>query len=280
MRYAEVIGDPVRQSKSPIIHRFWLEQLKLPGDYRRTHVPRGTLDDFFDQRRGDPDWRGCNVTIPHKEDAAALIDQLDTRAQAIGAVNCVVPRRGGLLGTNTDVDGIAAALDSSALSGKKAVVIGGGGASRAAIAYLAGRNIGTILILVRDPGKAEPLRKIAAGTSMEIAHLGESAVEIGGAAAIINATQLGMSGSPPMSDDLIAAVARHAPDAMLFDMVYEPLETSFLASGRARGARVVDGLTMLVGQAARAFELFYGARPPVPGQALRAMLATAAQNTG
>ena len=131
MRYAEVIGDPVAQSKSPLIHKFWLAQCKLEGDYRRTFVERGRLEEFLANRRLDPLWRGCNVTIPHKERAAALVDNLDKRARAIGAVNCIVPGPKGLTGSNTDVDGIAAALDGTALDGASAVIIGGGGGARA-----------------------------------------------------------------------------------------------------------------------------------------------------
>ena len=85
LRYAEVIGDPIAQSKSPLIHKFWLAQCKLEGDYRRTFVERGRLEEFLANRRLDPLWRGCNVTIPHKERAAALVDNLDKRARAIGA---------------------------------------------------------------------------------------------------------------------------------------------------------------------------------------------------
>ena len=120
MRYAEVIGDPVTQSKSPIIHKYWLERLKLAGDYRRAFVPKGSLADHLSARRDDPDWLGCNITIPHKENAVALLDRLDPKAAAIGAVNCIVRARDGLAGTNTDVDGIAAALDRTVLDARLA----------------------------------------------------------------------------------------------------------------------------------------------------------------
>src|SRR5258707_1028999 len=162
VRDAEVLGDPIAQSKSPIIHKYWLERLKLAGDYRRTFVPKGSLADHLSARRDDPDWLGCNITIPHKENAATLVNRLDPKTAAIRAVNCVVRVRDGLAGTNTDVDGIAAALDGTALEGAKSAIIGAGGGARAAVAYLAGRGVAKIVIVARDPVKAAALREIAA----------------------------------------------------------------------------------------------------------------------
>ena len=269
MRYAEVIGDPIAQSKSPIIHKYWLDRLKLTRDYRRTLVSPDALAGFLEARRVDPDWLGCNVTIPHKESAAKLVDEIDETAKAIGATNCILPRAGGLWATNTDVDGIAAALDGVDLDGRKAVIIGGGGAARAAIFYLAERRAET-LVLVRNPEKAERLRNL--DPKIEIAALTTASTMIAGAAAIINASPLGMMGCPAMAPELLAAVARHAPGSTLLDMVYNPLETRFLATGTQAGARVIDGLTMLIGQASRAFELFFGAKPPPTDERLRDIL--------
>lgn len=271
MRYAEVIGDPVAQSKSPILHTHWLDRLKLTGDYRRTLVTADGLSSFLQERRGDAEWLGCNVTIPHKKDAAKLVDEVDETARTVGAINCIVPRSGGLWATNTDVDGVAAALDGVALEGEKALIIGGGGAARAAIVYLAGRRA-EALVLVRDPQRADPLRRLTAGAPVEVAPLSSALTAMQGAAAIINASPLGMIGSPPMPPKLLEAVARHAGQATLLDMVYSPLETAFLAAGHQAAAHVVDGLTMLIGQAARAFELFYGVKAPVPDERLRAVL--------
>jgi len=269
MRYAEVIGDPIAQSKSPIIHKYWLDRLKLTRDYRRTLVSPDALAGFLEARRVDPDWLGCNVTIPHKESAAKLVDEIDETAKAIGATNCILPRAGGLWATNTDVDGIAAALDGVDLDARKAVIIGGGGAARAAIFYLAERRAET-LVLVRNPEKAERLRNL--DPKIEIAALTTASTMIAGAVAIINASPLGMMGCPAMAPELLAAVARHAPGSTLLDMVYNPLETRFLAAGTEAGARVIDGLTMLIGQASRAFELFFGAKPPPTDERLRDIL--------
>src|SRR5207253_5298056 len=103
MIFAEVIGDPIAQSKSPVIHRYWLDRLGIEGDYVRTRVAADELAGFLARRRSDPEWRGCNVTIPHKETIIPLLDRLDPSAEAIGAVNCVVPEGGALVGYNTDI---------------------------------------------------------------------------------------------------------------------------------------------------------------------------------
>ena len=139
MIFAEVIGDPVAQSKSPLIHKYWLDRLRSAGDYVRTRVPTDELASFLNLRRSDANWRGCNVTIPHKQAIIPLLDRLDSGGEAIGAVNCVVPEDGALVGYNTDIDGVAAALDSVQLGGRKAALIGAGGAARAVVAYLAGK---------------------------------------------------------------------------------------------------------------------------------------------
>jgi shikimate dehydrogenase len=260
MIYAEVIGDPIAQSKSPLILKHWLERSGIEADYRATRVSSADLADFVRQRRVDPRWRGCNVTLPHKEAIARLIDRLDESAASVGAVNCVLRAEGQLVGFNTDVDGIAAALDDVELSGRKAAIIGGGGAARAALTYLAQRGPSQIIILVRDPKKAEPLRTLG---EVDIHPIASASEALTGSDLIINASPLGMTGSAPMPGDLLDPVSRSAAGATLFDMVYHPMDTAFLQAGRAAGARTVDGLRMLVGQAARAFELFF--RQPAPG---------------
>jgi shikimate dehydrogenase len=274
MPYAEVIGDPIEQSKSPTIHKYWLEQIGLTGDFRRTRVPPAELAAFIGRRRSDPEWRGCSVTIPHKEKILAHLDRLDGSAAQVGAVNCVVPGPTGLVGYNTDIDGVATALGGTQLEGEKAAIIGAGGGARAVVAWLAGQDVARIAIAVRDPKKAEPLRELAHGAVVEIVELSAAGTAFEGAAVIVNASPLGMAGSPDMPSDLLAAVARHASGATLFDMVYKPLETRFLATGRESGGRTVDGLTMLIGQAAKAFELFFGEPAPASDDRLRDLLTT------
>jgi shikimate dehydrogenase len=277
MIYAEVVGDPIAQSKSPIIHKHWLSQLGIEGDYHRTRVAADDLAAFLHRRRSDPDWRGCNVTIPHKEAIIPLLDRLDPDAESIGAVNCVVPEGGALVGYNTDIDGVAAALHSTALTGGKAAVIGAGGGARAAIAFLRREGTGTIVLVVRNPARAEALRSLVRGY---IVPFDQTDVAFDGAVAIINASPLGMAGADPMPQSLLQAVNEHAPGATLFDMVTTPARTEFLSVGQSAGAHCIDGLTMLVGQAAQAFELFFGTAPPPPDAQLRDLLTTDSRDSG
>jgi shikimate dehydrogenase len=279
MIFAEVIGDPIAQSKSPVIHKYWLDRLGIAGDYIRTAVPADELTSFLGRRRSDPNWRGCNVTIPHKQAIIPLLDRLDPGAEAIGAVNCVVPEEGAVVGYNTDIDGIAAALDSTELRGRKAAVIGAGGAARAVVAYLVSRGVARLAPVVRNLERAEPLRPLAPGVDTHVLGFGDAEVAFGGAAAIINASPLGMAGADPMPQSLLDAVRRHAAGATVFDLVTTPAETEFLSAAATGGGHRVDGLTMLVGQAARAFALFFGAPAPPPDETLRDLLTTVSPNS-
>lgn len=270
--FAEVIGDPIAQSKSPVIHRHWLGRLAIKGDYYRTRVAPSELREFLRSRREDPDWRGCNVTIPHKEAILPLLDHLDPKAAAIGAVNCVVPQGAALVGYNSDIDGVAMSLQSTHLSGRKAAIIGAGGAARAVLFHLAQQGVGEILLFVRNPERAGPLRALAPQVKVEILPVGQAGKALCGVSAIINASPLGMAGDDPMPQPLLDAIGRHVADATVFDLVTTPPETDFLSAGRTAGCHCVDGLVMLAAQAARAFELFFGAPAPSFDEALRAEL--------
>jgi shikimate dehydrogenase len=260
--YAEVIGDPISHSKSPLIHGFWLQKLGIAADYRACHVRPGDLGDYIAARRTDSDWRGCNATIPHKEAVISHLDRLDAKAAAIGAVNTVLRGADGTLtGTNTDVDGAGEAVAGVDICGRHAVVIGAGGAARAAFALLAAKDCASVRALARTPQKAVDA---AAGSGLAIdARLfvaGSGAFD--GAALVINATQLGMTGQEPMPGFVLDELTVLAPDALVFDMVYAPLETALLRGARGRGLKTSDGLVMLIGQAATAFEKFFGVAPP------------------
>jgi len=260
--YAEVIGDPIGHSLSPTIHRFWLDRLGLAGAYRPVRVSIGELDHYFAERRADSNWRGCNVTAPLKQAVLPFVAEIDDDVRAMGAVNTVLPGSSGLHGKNSDVDGVAAALAEAKLGGARLVVIGGGGAARAAIRHGLAAGSPTIAILVRDPARAAPLRSLDPGTILEILPLDAAPEALSGAAAIVNASPLGMAGAPSMPATLLAALGHAAPSAIAFDMVYDPVETPFLAAARTAGLRPVDGLVMLVAQARRAFRLFFGADAP------------------
>jgi shikimate dehydrogenase len=260
--YAEVIGDPIAHSKSPLIHKFWLAKLGIEADYRARHVRPDELADYFTQRREDAEWRGCNVTIPHKEAVGDYLDRLDDRATAIGAVNTVFRASDGrLVGTNTDIDGVADAIGPGDRQGEDICVIGAGGAARAAFTLLAEKRWDALLVLARNPGKAVRVSAQcgARGTGVPFKPNSTAFCE---ASLLINATQLGMAGQESMPAFVLEELAELANGALVFDMVYVPLETELLATARRLGFRTADGLVMLIGQAAAAFATFFGQSAP------------------
>ena len=268
--FAEVIGDPIAQSKSPAIHTHWLAQAGLAGEYGRAHVLPEDLAAYVAQARARPDWRGCNVTMPHKQALMPLLDRLDPLARAIGAVNTVAREQDGVLtGYNTDAGGflepIRAELAQPHLF-RMARILGTGGAARAIVVALAQEGF-TLVLAGRDPGKARAMLDELApdGEHHAIAldHFAEPTDfafddREGCLDLVVNASPLGMEGQPPLAFDL-----SHAPPGSIFyDIVTHPLDTPLLQAARAAGFRTVDGLSMLIGQAALAFEKFYGIAPP------------------
>ncbi|MBO9621929.1 MAG: shikimate dehydrogenase [Sphingomonas sp.] len=253
--YAEVIGDPIAHSKSPLIHGFWLKALGIDAEYRATHVTPDGLAAYFDARRGDPDWRGCNITIPHKQAALDLVEDRGGVRATIGAINTVVRAEDGVLvGTNTDAGGFYAPIAGLDLEGRHAVVVGAGGGARAILFALSRVGIGRVTILNRNVLKAAALLSSFGikGDALPLAS------PLPPADLLVNASALGMKGQPPLELDL-SPLPEHA---VVYDIVYAPLETELLAQARERELDTVDGLEMLVGQAALAFELFFGAEPP------------------
>ncbi|WP_326523892.1 shikimate dehydrogenase [Sphingomonas sp.] len=256
MPFAEVIGDPIAQSKSPLIHRFWLDALGIAGDYARAHVTAGGLADYIARSRDKPLWRGCNVTIPHKIAIMELVDDPGDVRGSIGAMNTVLRQPdGSLIGTNTDAGGFAAPIAGLDLTGRHVVVVGAGGAARAVLFALAKLGVGRVTVMNRSPLKAAGLLA-KFGLKGDVVPLGAPLAS--DAALVVNTSALGMAGQPPLDIDLSPL----DEDAVVYDIVYAPLETPLLAQARACGLETVDGLEMLVGQAALAFELFFGAEPP------------------
>lgn len=252
--YAEVIGDPVAHSRSPALHRAWLTARGIDADYRATRVTPDGLAAHLAARRADSDWRGCNVTAPLKEAVLPYLACLSPEAEAIGAVNCVVPEPGGLAGFNTDVDGIAEALGDGDLAGRAAALIGAGGAARALVVHLAARGAGPIRVVARDSTRAAALGDLAPVTAFGFDRAADA---FAGAALVANASPLGMDGAPPLPQAILAALADTAADATIFDMVYSPPETALLRAAAARGRATATGLAMLEGQARRAFRVFF-----------------------
>ncbi|MBT0668864.1 shikimate dehydrogenase [Novosphingobium profundi] len=281
--YAEVIGDPIAQSKSPVIHNFWIEQLGIEARYDHCHVTREGLADYLAQRRDDPAWRGCNVTMPHKLAVMPLLDRLEPIAKTIGAVNTILREDDGTLtGTNTDAPGFLEPLRPLLAKThlfRMARVLGTGGAARAIVAALAAEHF-TIVLAGRSPEKARSmLDEIAPdGEHHAIAfdHFADATDfafddRQGCFDLIVNASPLGMTGQPPLPFDF-----SHAPPAsVVYDIVTSPLETAFLREAHAKGFATVDGLSMLIGQADVAFARFFGAKAPREhDEALRARIAS------
>ena len=264
--FAEVIGDPIVQSKSPLIHGFWLDALGLPGDYRRAHVKSEELAAYIAERRIDPDWRGCNVTMPHKAAVMGLVDDPGDIRGTIGAMNTIVRQPdGALIGTNTDAAGFYSPLAELDLEGAPVAVVGAGGAARAVLFALARANVGSVTILNRSPLKAMGLLATF-GLRGDVVALDAQLPPV---SLLVNSSSLGMTGQPPLDLDLSPL----PDDAIVYDLVYSPLQTRLLKAAAARGLDTVDGLDMLIGQAALAFELFFGATPPEGrDEELRALL--------
>ena len=257
--WAEVIGDPIAHSLSPVIHGRWIAELGLDARYERTRVTADELTDFLAGRRADPDWRGCNVTAPHKVAVAKLVDRLTPAAERIGAVNCIYREGDALVGDNTDLAGVAAALASADIAGRKAVILGAGGAAAPAIDHLLDRGAAEIMLLVRDAAKAGPRRQRAPDRIRAAPFGGE---EITDASVVVNATPLGLEGGSPMPEAILTALAFTASGATVLDMVYRPERTRLLAAAEAAGLHAVGGMDMLIGQARPAFELFFGRPAP------------------
>ncbi len=268
--YAEVIGDPIAQSKSPTIHSFWLEELGIDAAYRAAHVAAAGLADYLTARRRDPEWRGCNVTMPHKQAVIPLLDRIDSLAARVGAVNTIVRGADGRLeGFNTDVPGFLEPLGPLLAEQhlfRMARVIGTGGAARAVIAGLAGHGF-VLVVAGRDPDKARALLdELDPGGehhAIDLAHFAgptDFAFDDrdGCCDLVVNASLLGMTGQPPLAFDWSHA----PPGSVAYDIVTSPLDTRFLCDARAAGFRTVDGLEMLIGQADHAFVRFFGQRPP------------------
>lgn len=273
-RLAGVIGWPVGHSLSPRLHGFWLREHGLDGAYVPLPVRREDFARVIDglRRAG---FAGVNVTIPHKQAAFALCHDVDEAARDAGAVNLLVFKESGRIeGRNTDAAGLAASLlaglGGESVRGKRAVLIGAGGAARAGILALAALGISDIRILARNASSAEALvREFGARVSAQLAPALWSDWDkiAGDAALIVNATSAGMAGNAPL-DLALEALPK---TAAVCDIVYNPLDTPLLKSARVRGHICIDGLGMLMHQAVPAFAAFYGVTPSVT-PALRAEL--------
>jgi len=265
-RLAGIIGWPVAQSLSPRLHGYWLDELAIDGAY----VPLAVRPEDFStvvvgiQKAG---FAGVNVTVPHKEAAFALCHDCDSAARAAGAANLLIFHGDGRIeGRNTDAPGLAASLraelGADAVSGKPAVILGAGGAARAAVVALQEMGAGAIRIVNRSRGRADRLAQELAPKSIAVFDSKDWPRAAAGVALVVQATSAGMKGAPSLEISLEPL----PKSAAICDIVYNPLETTLLARAKKAGFKTVDGLSMLMHQAVPAFAAFYGQEPKVtPG---------------
>ena len=266
-RAACLIGWPAAHSRSPLIHHHWLHKLGIAGGYTIEAVPPEELADFVTHLHGRG-FVGANVTIPHKERVLELTEP-DSRARAVGAANTLWYEHGILRATNTDVEGFVGNLDAAAPGWDRtdvALVLGSGGSARAVVFGLLERGIGRVHVINRTAARAQALadqfgpRVVAGGWEQVSALLPQAGL-------LVNTTSLGMHGQPPLAIE----IGLLPEQAVVVDIVYVPLETQLLVAARARGLRTADGLGMLLHQAVRGFELWFGERPQVTPE-LRALV--------
>jgi len=260
VRAACVIGWPIKHSRSPLIHGYWIRLHGLAADYRLEAVPPEKFEEFI-RNLSAHGYVGANVTIPHKEAALALSEP-DDRALAVGAANTLWYDSGRLRSTNTDVEGFTGNLDAAVpgweLRASEAVVLGAGGSARAVVYGLIERGIGRINVVNRTLDRAHALRD-RFGAAVQPCNWSALPHLLGRAGLLVNTTSLGMTGQPPLDIDL-APLPRQA---VVADLVYAPLDTALLQAARARGLLTADGLGMLLHQAVRGFQLWFGVRPEV-----------------
>lgn len=261
-RVAGVIGWPVAQSRSPVLHGHWLRRYGIDGAYVPLAVPPDVLEAAV---RGlhAAGFRGLNVTLPHKVAVMSLCDRVDDAARRIGAVNTLLFSPAGIEGRNTDGIGFVASLEAALdiLPAGPALVLGAGGAARAIAAALLDRGM-AVTVCNRSPERAEALA--AALPGVQTLPWDVRAQVLGGFGLLVNTTQLGMAGQPPLDLALDAASA----GLVVADIVYVPRQTPLLAAARARGLRTVGGIGMLLHQAAPGFAAWFGV-VPVVDQALQ-----------
>jgi shikimate dehydrogenase len=273
MKRAAITGWPVSHSLSPLLHGYWLKQYGVEGEYLRLPAAPEEFNTVMGQAQKDG-FAGVNVTVPHKEAAFRLAQRRDRAAEICGAVNLLLFTKTGPEGRNTDHIGLQQSLTDNlgegGLAGKTVVVLGAGGAARAALLALDDMGVSQIHILNRHQARADSLaHAMALNVAVKLVPgpFSAWASVAPGATLLLNTTSAGMKGNESLTLDL-APLQTSAP---VCDIVYNPLVTELLKDAAARGHRTIDGLGMLMHQAAPSFEAFVGVRPSVtPG--LRAAL--------
>lgn len=261
MKKACVIGWPIEHSRSPLIHNYWLKKYGIDAVYEKISIEPKDVENFI-ANLATSEFGGCNVTIPHKETVFKAVGMVDEIAGRLGAVNTVYLRNGKTCGTNTDGEGFIASLRHSypafELRNKTAIIIGAGGAAKAIIGALLDEGIGRIGIINRT---RERILGLQGQFGFHVFEINEATTndELGNCALLVNTTSQGMHGQPSLNLE----IQNLNRDALVADIVYAPLETAFLMKARNQGSPVLGGLGMLLHQAVRGFELWFGVKPEV-----------------
>jgi len=267
---AFVTGYPIKHSRSPLIHNFWLNHFQIDGLYEAVEKSPEDFTSFLGSlKQKDAPYVGGNVTIPHKESAYRLADKPDELAEELGAANTIWIEDGVLHATNTDGFGFVANLDDKQPGWEKtdkALVLGAGGASRAVIQALRNRGISEIHVVNRTVERAEELAD-RFGSNVYAHSLDALAEVLKGCGLFVNTTSLGMDGAEAPFIDFSPL----SKNAVVTDIVYVPLQTPIMAMAEQQGFVTVDGLGMLLHQARPGFEKWFGQKPDVT-PALRAMI--------
>lgn len=259
-----VIGWPITHSRSPLIHGYWLERHGIDGSYERVAVEPEKLRDFLLNLQANG-FVGCNVTIPHKEAAISAIQHIDDSVKKIGALNTVYLKDGKTHATSTDGEGFFQNLISHVpdfdATQKRVIVLGAGGSAKAIIERLLREDVYSITIINRTTTRANDI-KTTFGEKIFVCRPEKTADALRNCDLLINTTSQGMTGQPDLQLDLTSL----APRAVVADIVYVPLKTRLLKDAEARGHRIVPGLGMLLHQAVRGFELWFGVKPEVTSE--------------
>ena len=270
MKKACVIGWPVGHSRSPLIHNYWLRKYSVDGSYEKKPVEPQNIEKFI-RTLAKSEFIGCNVTIPHKEAVFNAVEMVDEIAGRLGAVNTVYLKNDKVCGTNTDGEGFVASLRQSypafGLGNKTAIIVGAGGAAKAIIGALLDEGMGKIGIINRTRERIHGLQVHFGSCVFEINETTASN-ELKTCALLVNATSQGMEGQPPLRME----IQNLNPNALVADLVYAPLETALLKTAGHQGNPTLGGLGMLLHQAVRGFELWFGVKPEVTAE-LHALVA-------
>ncbi len=259
--HACVIGDPIAHSLSPLLHGAWIKAANINAKYARRHATKKEFNQAVKDCFSDPRFVGMNVTLPHKEAAKKIADCIDDTVKQAGAANLLTRKNGQLYARNTDIEGFSAPLLKARTvqhwKNTNIVILGAGGAARAALIGALSLKPGRIQIINRTQARAQVLAE-GFGDKVEALDWSKREEALADASLLVNASSAGMTGKPPL--DL--SLQHISGDALVYDLIYTPQMTPLLCDAKAKGCAILGGLDMLIAQAKPSFEAFFGVPPP------------------